>query len=380
MGNDPDRDIRLASLGRLAATMAHEFNNVLMAIQPFVELISRGATPAMTEKALKHIALAIQRGRRITAEVLQMANPAEPSVKSVDVGAWMRSTEFDLRALLPANVALRIEIDDGGEPLYAGMDISQMNQVLQNLVANGKDAMADGGLIVVSTARCYSWSTFVFATLPTPDRFVQLTVADTGGGMDAATLDKIFEPLFTTKRSGTGLGLVVVQQIVQRHGGTVSVESSVGGGTRFHLFLPAALPPQFEDAPQGSGQLAICPHDLRLLIMEDDRNVSTAMANNLRQHGFHVDVIYTGGRALEAVRRFAADALILDVGLPDVSGREVFWTIRREFPQLPVLFSTAHAEEASLAEELAEPAVAYLRKPYSTETLLNALARITTAV
>lgn len=375
--SDQDRDQRFASIGRLAATMAHEFNNVLMGIQPFIEVISRGADRAQVEKALKHIALSIHRGKQITAEVLRMAHPAEPRLQSVGAAAWLKSIEMDLRGVLPKSVELRIEIDEGPDPLYVACDINQMNQVLMNLVMNARDAMAGGGTLIVAAARCYSWMSFPLLNLTTPDRFVHLTIADTGCGMDARTLEKIFEPLYTTKRNGTGLGLAVVKQILQRHGGTVSVESTPGRGTRFHLFLPAALPREYEDTPAAPERHASCRTDLRLLIVEDDRNVSTATANSLRQLGFHVDAIHTGGRAAEAVARFHSDAVVLDVGLPDISGAEVFWLLRREFPELPIVFSTAHADESTLASQLAEARVAYLSKPYTTETLLDALSEVT---
>jgi len=371
------RDQRLVSLGRLAATMTHEFNNVLMGIQPFVEVLSRPGLDAVdVERALKHIRLSIERGKQITAEVLRIAQPVTPTRRSVDAGVWLKSLEIDLRALLPKTVDLRIEIDDGGEALYAGIDVNLMDQVLINLVNNAKDAMPNGGTLTITAERYHTWHSFSFAkTLTTPDRFVCITVSDTGHGMDAATMEKIFEPLFTTKAHGTGLGLAVVKQIVQRHDGFASVESSIGSGTQFHLLVPAALAPDYADEVPLPERNVSVRKDVRLLIVEDDRNVSTAMASALRQLGLHVDLIHTGGRAAEAARQFGSEAVILDVGLPDVSGAEVFWNIRRELPQLPVVFSTAHADEASLANELLEARVAYLAKPYTTEALLAALAR-----
>jgi CheY-like chemotaxis protein len=375
---DEEQDQRFASLGRLAATMAHEFNNVLMGIQPFVEVLSRRGLDAVdVERALKHITLSIERGKQITAEVLRVAHPIAPTMRSIDVGEWLKSLEMDLCAVLRKDVQLRIEIDDGGEALYGAIDVNQMNQVLLNLVNNAKDAMPNGGTLTITAARCHSWHSFAFATtLTTPDRFVRITVSDTGCGMDTATVEKIFEPLFTTKARGTGLGLAVVKQIVQRHGGFVSVESAIGSGTQFHLFVPAALAPEYEDEALSPERNVRVRTDLRLLIVEDDRNVSTAIASALRHLGLHVDLIHTGGRAVEAVRQFGSEAVILDVGLPDISGPEVFWNIRKEFPQLPVVFSTAHADEASLASPLAEARVAFLAKPYTTDALLAALAQV----
>lgn len=372
---DSDVDQRLASLGRVAAMMAHEFNNVLMGIQPFVDVIAHGADAQTVEKAVRHMQLSIQRGKHVTAEVLRIARTSEPNLKSIRVREWLLSLDIELRALIPPSVTLHIDVEEGDEPMYASIDVDDMNQVLVNLVANAKDAMPSGGTVRVLATRCYSWSTFSFANPTTPDQYVRISVSDTGRGIDGATLDKIFEPLFTTKTNGTGLGLVVVKQMTERHGGTVVVESSVGMGTSFHLFIPAALAPDFDTLQEEPQRLEAPPH-LRLLLVEDDRQVSTAMANALRAHGIETHVVHTGSRVAEAVRRFSPNAVVLDVGLPDMSGADVFWSVRRDFPRLPVVFSTGHADAESLKRAIAQPAVAFLRKPYTIGTLMDVLVEV----
>ncbi len=374
--SDEERDLRFSGLGRLAATMAHEFNNVLMGIQPFIDLIAhREVSATQKEKALKHIALSIQRGKQITAEVLRIARPTTPMLRSIGVSPWLRSMEMDLQAMLPKNVSLGVEIEDGPDPLHIECDVNQMNQVLTNLVANARDAMPHGGSIVVRADRCYSWMTLP-ACIDSPDRFVRFIVEDNGYGMNQVTLGRIFEPLFTTKRNGTGLGLAVVRQIVERHGGFVTVDSTPGRGTKFQLFLPSALPPDYDHCGIEPERPRTWNSDLRLLIVEDDRNVSTAMADTLRQLGLHVDVIHTGGRAAEAVRRFRPDIVVLDVGLPDMSGSDVFWILRKDFPRLPIVFSTGHADKMALGSALTQPRVAFLVKPYSTDTLFDAITEV----
>ena len=374
--SEDERDERFSALGRLAATMAHEFNNVLMGIQPFVDLIAhRSASPDQTEKALKHIALSIQRGKQITAEVLRIARPSDPVLRSIGVSPWLRSMEMDLQAMLPKNVSLTVDIEDGPDALCIECDVNQMNQVLTNLVANAKDAMPHGGSITVRAERCCDWM-ILPPFIDAPDRFIRFTVEDSGYGIDEAMLNKIFEPLFTTNRNGTGLGLAVVQQIIERHHGFVTVESTPGKGTKFQMFLPGAQAPEYDRFSFEPERMRTWQTDLRLLIVEDDRNVSTAMADSLRQLGLHIDVIHTGGRTVEAVRRFRPDIVVLDVGLPDMFGGDVFWILRKDFPNLPVVFSTGHADRMTLGSALTQPRVAFLTKPYSTDALFDAVTEV----
>lgn len=229
---------RVASLGRLAATVAHEFNNILMGIQPYAEVIHRKAAhdPSI-DKAANQIMQAVQRGKAITTEILRFARPSEPVRAPMNVGAWLhkfseRVRDMDLRKIT-------VEVIAPEEDTWVLADAGQIDQVMTNLVLNARDAMPEGGTITMRSGECD-------ARPPGIDErsFACIDISDTGQGIPAELQSRIFEPLFTTKKhSGTGLGLAVAQQILTQHDGLILVESEPGHGSTFHLFLPVCPPP-----------------------------------------------------------------------------------------------------------------------------------------
>lgn len=367
---------RLPDLSRLIMVMAHEFNNVLMGIQPFTDVINRQSKDEMTQRACNHISLGIRRGRQITEEVLGLARSRPATMTTIDAAVWLHEFAIEAQGLVEPHVNLELTVEERG-PLWIAADADQLAQVFSNLVINARDAMPKGGTVRIATSRCYSWSSFHFTQLQGPDRFLHFTVADSGTGIDPTTLQRIFEPLFTTKRHGTGIGLAVVKEIIEHHGGHIFVESRPAVGTMFHIFLPTALPPDLEEPPPAPAELPPSVFALRILLIEDDVPVSTGIAQALRLMGLHVDIIQTGSRAVEAVHRFSPDVVVLDIGLPDISGIEVFRKLRKTAPALPVIFSTGHTDRAEVEPFLSESHVEFLRKPYSTQTLLESLAKVT---
>lgn len=214
---------RIASLGSLAASIAHEFNNVLMSIQPFTELLLRtSAASPHAESASKHITEAIARGKRITSEILIYANPKEPHLELIEVEQWMDALRTSLRATLPESI--HVEVIPVAAKILA--DRYHLDQVVANLAMNARDAMPGGGTLTVEASA---------------DRnHLRLSVRDTGCGIPAEKLPLIWEPLFTTKRTGTGLGLAIAKRLIERQNGSISIDSAPGAGTAFHIVLPLA--------------------------------------------------------------------------------------------------------------------------------------------
>ncbi len=230
---------RLDSLGRVAATIAHEFNNVLMAIYPHAEIIARHSDlPGDVRRAAERISNAVRRGERITQEVTRFARPAEPAAQEVMVAAWTEALVEEMRALVAerAQSAITVEMLPFAKTPRVFGDPLQLHQVFCNLILNAADAMPAGGRITVEVEEVETHERLP-VTGGAPNAWVHWSVNDTGGGIAPAVLDHIFEPLFTTKQRGTGLGLAVANQIVKAHGGHLSVETSLGRGTTFHVFL-----------------------------------------------------------------------------------------------------------------------------------------------
>lgn len=219
---------RIAAIGRLAATVAHEFNNVLMAIQPFVDVIQRRArADPSVASAVRHITNALMRGRNITEEVLRFGKPATPNYEELDATEWLRRLGEELRMVVPGRIDLHVTFPDA--PVRIRADAHQLTQLLMNLVLNARDAIGrrSGEIDVALSAQRELG-------------VVRIVVEDSGPGIPAAVAAKVFEPLFTTKASGTGLGLPVARQIAERHGGDIKL-SATQQGTRFEVTLPILI-------------------------------------------------------------------------------------------------------------------------------------------
>jgi signal transduction histidine kinase len=223
-----DQSERVSSLGRLSAVVAHEFNNVLMGISPFVEVIRRSAPDLpKVQNAVVHLNRAIERGKQITQDLLRFTRPAEPSRKEFDLTRWLHDFAREARALLPD----RIELDTRfpSVPLNVNADPTQLDQLLRNLVANARDAVEGNGKVTIEAVRPSS---------PTAGQNIQICVSDTGKGIAPHVAESIFQPLFTTKRNGTGLGLAIARQIVVAHGGTIALSRRSEEGATFVITLP----------------------------------------------------------------------------------------------------------------------------------------------
>lgn len=234
-----ERANRLSSLGRVAATMSHEFNNVLMGIQPFAEIIARAAVDERVTAAAQQIQNSVHRGRKVTQELLRFTRPADPVRQAVDVKSFLDGCAVELRVQLPPTLTLDVSAADG---LCIAVDRDQLAQVISNLVLNARDAIGDReGHITLAAAPCGAEQHFAYGVVPNAERFVLLSVTDDGPGIGADDARRMFEPFFTTKKKGTGLGLAISHQIVRLHGGHIFVETQPGRGTTMHCFLPVAV-------------------------------------------------------------------------------------------------------------------------------------------
>ena len=358
---------RISDLGRLAATMAHEFNNVLMGIQPFVEILERRHTDPSVRKIALQLGRSTQRGKAITHEILRFVNDSELELTRFEVAPWLEALTEELRVLLGT---ISVVVDIPGEPLSVLGDASALHQVITNLVINARDAMPGGGTITVRARRYDATETLPFVITFPAGQALHLTVADTGSGMPPAVVERIFEPLFTTKRSGNGLGLAFAHRTVTRHGGQIFVESTPGRGTTFHIFLP--LPEETPIAADGAAGKALAA---RVLVVDDDAEVAGATAAALDFSGFAVELVGTGGAVEGAVERFAPDLVILDIGLPDESGFSVYSRVAARWPALPVIFASGHIVDTDVAGTLG-PNTASLAKPYRISELIATIGRL----
>ena len=363
----------MSSLGRVAASIAHEFNNVLMGIQPNLEVIRRKGGEDL-RGSIEYILQSVRRGKRVTDEILRFTRPAAPGLQTVSVADFLDKWATENRSVLGSHVTLQLDVEPD---LHMNVDPSQIGQVFTNLALNARDALdGDGGTLTISASLATSFGSFSFGVVKTPDRYVHFRVTDNGCGMTRDQLAHVFEPLFTTKTKGTGLGLAVSYQLVLQHEGYMFVESEVGQGSTFHVFVLA-----------GSPILRLVEADLaeaagleRVLLVEDEVAVATGIKALLEIEGVEVAMVHRGAEAIPAIVEVRPDCVILDIGLPDIDGTEIYREIERRWPDLAVLISSGHADAAKLEPMLRKPTTALLQKPYAFETLRTSLKRLTAAV
>jgi len=370
------RSQRLESIGRLAGGIAHDFNNLLTVVLGVVEMMLAEPRPPQDEEDLKQLRAAGQRAAELTQQLLAFARRRIVAPKVVDLNALVTDLDKMLRRLLGEHITfVNVRAPDLGA---VRADPGQLEQVIVNLAINARDAMSRGGTLTLETANVVLGSDYA-ATHPevAPGDYVMLAVSDTGSGIDPQTLEHIFEPFFTTKSErGNGLGLSTCYGIVKQSGGSLWVYSELGAGTTFKLYLPRVYARLDErearKAPPVRGGTE------RLLLAEDDPMVRPVAARALREHGYEVHDAASPREARALFARFEGrfDALITDVRLPEMTGRELAELLCAENPQLRVLYTSGYTENTIVHHGIVDGGVDFLPKPYVSTELARRVREI----
>lgn len=368
-----EEEKRLSSLGRLAASVSHEFNNVLMAIQPQVEIARKFAGDAeRTARAIETIGESLRRGKNVAQEILRFSRTDPPARAVFAAAPWLAAFVEEHQKMLPETVELHLSTPP--YELFLDCDRDQIHQVLSNLVINARDAIGGArGRIDVTVEPCESWIVYPFGQVPTQDAYARIAVADDGPGMSEEVLSQVFEPMFTTKKTGAGLGLAISHSIVTRNGGYIFAESQPGHGTMFHVLIPLGVAAAVEQTANTTDEPL---SGLRVLLVEDDDTVAAGLMQLLVFGDAEAMRAATGREALALFAQHEFDFVLLDVDLPDTSGTAVFEAIRETRPSIPVIFSTGDASQNRLQKYLERESVAVLFKPYDLDDLLRTAARL----
>jgi two-component system, cell cycle sensor histidine kinase and response regulator CckA len=360
---------RVNSLGRLAATVAHEFNNVLMSMQPFAELMQRpGVDMSTVSRGARSIINSIARGKRVSLDILRFTHPAQPTLAPVELRTWWDRVAPEL-----ASLAGGIEVACALPPRMAvTADAAQLTQIVSNLLSNARDAMPHGGCVQIEARRPERNETFAFGVVRDAHKFVQLTVRDTGSGMGDDVVRHAFEPLFTTKlNGGTGLGLAVVHQIVTRHGGAIFIASKPNRGTTFHIFLPVASTVEVEEIEPVSVSL----DPLRVLVIDDEPAIAGGLAELLKEFGATTEAAMSRDEAKLVADKFQPDLAVIDVRLHDGNGFELGAQLRWKLPQLKLVYVSGHADGRTVPAS--ETGTSFLQKPFEIGQLVEQIAELT---
>jgi PAS domain S-box-containing protein len=362
---------KMESLGTLAGGIAHDFNNLLAIINGYAEVcMSPTVEQRILQKGLREIRSAVQRATGLVRQILTFSRKAEAKFSAVELNQLIRDLVAMLAETFPRTVTFNLELKEDLPPLRA--DQNQLQQIILNLCVNARDAMPEGGIITLATA--------VHAASEVPGQrggkdkaYASLKVSDTGTGMSPEVRSRIFEPFFTTKQGnqGTGLGLAVVYGIVVGHQGFIDVDSTLGAGSSFNVYLPlsesaalAAPAAESTDFPTGSE---------KLLIVDDEEPLRDLLEKTLVRKGYEVVTAADGSEAIELIgdttRQF--DLVLLDLNMPRAHGLQVLKVIRACRPDTKVLVISGHITAEIRSEFRALGQEEWLQKPYE----LNAIGR-----
>ena len=366
---------KMEAVGRLATGIAHDFNNLITVLLGYSEELGEHVTrDSPLRKPVDEVRRAAERASGLTQQLLAFSRRQQSTVtKPIDLNVTVSNMQDLLRRLLGVEITLEVKL----EPKlgFVSADPVQMGQVIMNLAVNARDAMPNGGTLGIET-RVVELGAEHLDVIPGPH--VMLLVRDTGVGIAPDVQRQLFEPFFTTKEAGqgTGLGLSMVHAIVRQSGGHVTVDSELGKGTTFRVYLPRvtsdvaasdtmATPAGTDPSLQrGSGVV---------LLAEDDRAVRRLLSNELRRRGFTVLEARHGAEALEICRQYGGniDVLLTDVVMPTMNGPDLVAAATPIRPAMRILFMSGHPERAGVGLNPADPQAAHLiMKPFTPDVVV----------
>jgi two-component system cell cycle sensor histidine kinase/response regulator CckA len=384
--NQINQSQKMDMVGQLAGGIAHDFNNVLSAIMMANDFLLNAHKP--TDPSFQDIMQIKQNATRAATLVRQLLafsrrQTLRPQV--LDLGDALSDLTMLLRRLIGEKV--KLDLVHGRDLWPVKVDVSQFEQVIVNLAVNARDAMPDGGKLTVRTANVTSAESvhLAYKGMPPAD-YVRIDITDTGTGIAADIVDKIFEPFFSTKEvgKGTGLGLSTVYGIVKQTGGFIYVDSEAGNGTSFHIFLPRHHP-DLETQPDTVGAAREMPAEAKpkadltgqgtILLVEDEEGLRSLNARGLRSRGYSVIEASNGIEAMEALEQEngAVDLVVSDVVMPEMDGPTLLKAMRERNPDLKIIFVSGYAEDAFEKSLPENQQFAFLPKPFTLSQLVAAV-------
>jgi PAS domain S-box-containing protein len=366
---------KMEAFGQLAGGVAHDFNNLLTVIRLSVSLLRENSLgPQERAMAIEETMRAAERATNLTRQLLTFSRRQPLQPQNLDLNEVVAGMTKMLQRLIGEHITLEAHYAPGGAPVRA--DAGMMEQALMNLAVNARDAMPRGGRLSLRTS-AVNLDAVAVAARPQarPGQYLELAVSDTGTGIAPEHLPHIFEPFFTTKDigRGTGLGLATVFGIVEQHQGWIEVESRIGEGTTFRVFLPrlAQTAARVDDVRPAA---ALPRGHETILIAEDEADVRGLMQKMLEWHGYRVLVATSGVAALRLweEHRDAIALLITDMVMPEgMTGRELGERLRAEKSGLKVIYCSGYTDEMLGGDSPLRRGANFIDKPFDVEVLLR---------
>ena len=367
---------RMESIGTLAGGIAHDLNNVLAPILLSLGMLKRQSRTPAEQKLLAMLENSAHRGADMVRQVLSFARGVEGERVVVDVGQVVRDLENLIRDTFDRSIRFTVSIAADLLPVLG--DPTQIHQVVLNLCVNGRDAMPEGGDLVVTVSTIRLDSPFASLDLVAEaGTYVLLSVTDTGVGIPLAIRERIFDPFFTTKAlgKGTGLGLPTVQAVVKSHGGFITVHSEEGRGSEFRVYLPALERNVGAEISTPSAQLSQSDGEL-VLVVDDEPAIRVITQQTLEAFGYRVLTADGGAEAISIYGKYQQDIAIVltDMMMPGMDGFAIMQALRKINPDVRIIAASGLAANDTVAKAASAGVRYFLQKPYTTESLMKVLA------
>jgi PAS domain S-box-containing protein len=371
---------RMASLGQLAGGVAHDFNNLLGIILNYTAFAAEpDADPADIRTDLAQVRTAAERAVGLTSQLLTFTRQDTVQPRALDLNASIGETFAMLSRTIGEHITL-VAVPSPG-PLMIRADAGHLQQILVNLVINARDAMPDGGTLVIeATATELDDHQPDLQPAPAPGHYARLLVSDTGTGMSPNTIEHLFEPFFTTKPrgKGTGLGLATVYGIITAAGGSINVYSELGLGTTFRVYFPLVAAADQAARPQPETTGVARGHGESVLVVEDEPALAQSVARILNEGGYRAISASGGTDALTLDAVHGCDLLLTDLVMPEMSGRRVAELLTQRHRDLPVLYMSGYASGLLDTAHVLDSGIAFIEKPFTARLLLNEVNNILT--
>ena len=370
---------KLTALGTLAGGVAHDFNNILCGMIGYVALLKKNHEPADRDfKMLDTIEKAGFRAAKLTKQLLTFSRQESLDYRPIEVNPHIENVTKLLEKTISKLISIKLELGDALPPVLS--DPAHLEHVIMNLSVNARDAMPNGGQIVIRSEQIAVDRKFCEEHQEAkPGDYIRITVSDQGDGIDREILPRIFEPFFTTKEfgKGTGLGLAMVYGIIKSHKGFIIVSSSPGKGTAFSLYLPVVHMLQDEEIQPETSELLLRAN---ILIVDDEELVAYMLAEHLQNLGCRTFNASNGEEALDVLAKHKneLDVAILDLNMPVMGGKTAYEKMIELKPDLKVLVASGYTRNSSVEEILAQGARGFIQKPYSLDSIASKIRQLMT--
>jgi two-component system cell cycle sensor histidine kinase/response regulator CckA len=367
----------MEGIGRLAGGVAHDFNNVLTVIGGYLEMLRSEQLTANADRMLGRIKQAAERATALTQRLLAFSRNQMLQPVAIDPGKMIADMSDMIRRLVGEDVQVVLRSAENIWPVM--IDPNQTEQVLFNLAANARDAMPDGGRLTISAENRTVKNADESPYHVPPGDYVFIEVADTGCGMSEETRARAFEPFFTTKgpEQGTGLGLAMAYGFITQSHGHIYIDSKVGRGTRFLIYLPRAVEPAGELRGKVTELTSMRGRET-VLVIEDEEGVRMLLVDALKRAGYTVLAAERPdeARSISASQPGRIDLAIADVVMPQMSGPRLVEELLSEQPQMQVMYISGYADDEVIRRGVEQGAVEFLQKPFSLPVLLTRVRRV----